>query len=71
MLRPIQKLKHSPINTAAKPTHRMMFLVRRCEAESAADARLRRSCAAAMILSASGSMRSLDVSIFDDPGPHF
>ena len=68
MLRPIHQLKHKPISTAAKPTHRMMVLVRRCDAESAAEAELRRSCAAAMILSASGSIRSLDVSILTTQG---
>ena len=72
MLRPIHQLKISPSSTAAQPTHTMMVLVRCCDADSfrrLPGSRVR--APTAMILSASGSMRSLDVSMLTTHGRTF
>ena len=63
ILRPIHQLKPRPIRTAAQPTHMMMIFVRVCDADNVAEAACARSRADSMILSASGSMRSLEVSM--------
>jgi hypothetical protein len=46
----------------------MMIFVRVCDADNVAEAACARSRADSMILSASGSMRSLEVSMFTTQG---
>ena len=68
MLRPISQLNARPINTAPQPTRMIAWRVHSCDATSVTAASSARARADEMILSASGSISSLERSMFVTQG---